>query len=350
MTAALSILDLAPVSAGSTRKQALDTAVKYAQVAEQAGYSRYWMAEHHGSATFMSSATALLLGRAAEHTSSIRLGSGGVMLPNHSPLMVAEYYGTLATIYGDRIDLGLGRAPGTDPVTAAELRRGGADLNDFAVDVLKLTQFLGGSDEAKVEDGVSGAGAAVLGLQARPNQIHRVVRAIPGEGTNIPIWMLGSSTGGAQVAAELGLPFSFASHFAPQQLSTALQVYRTNFRKNARTAQVKQPTVMAGVNIMVADTEKEAHFQATTYKRLQEQLRFGSTGPLQEPSWENVEVWNNPGIDPTHIIGTPDTVAEKIGQFVEAYSLDEVIISCNSYDPAVKEAAITNVAKEWGLG
>lgn len=349
MTVPLSILDLAPVSAGSTRKQALDNAVHFAQTVEQAGYHRYWMAEHHGSATFMSSATALLLGRTAEHTSSIRLGSGGVMLPNHAPLMVAEYYGTLATIYGDRIDLGLGRAPGTDPITASELRRGGSDLNDFATDVLKLTQFLGGSDEVRDEEGVSGAQASVLGLQVNPNRLHRTVRAIPGEGTNVPLWMLGSSTGGAQVAAELGLPFSFASHFAPQQLSVALQVYRTHFKKNARTAQVKEPTVMAGVNVMVAETEREAHYQATTYKKMQEQIRFGSTGPLQPPSWEGVEVWQNPGIDPTGIIGTPDTVAEKIAQFVDIYSLDEVIVSCNAYDPSVREAAVTTLAKEWGL-
>lgn len=345
----LSILDLAPTSTGRTRKDALDDSLRLAQVAEQAGYQRYWMAEHHGSATFMSSATALLLGRAAEHTSSIRVGSGGVMLPNHAPLMVAEYYGTLATLYPGRIDLGLGRAPGTDPVTAAELRRGGADLNDFAVDVLKLQRFFSGSDEVGVDPGVSGAQASVLGMSVKPHQLHRTVRAIPGEGTHVPLWMLGSSTGGAQVAAELGLPFSFASHFAPTQISAALQVYRSRFKADAETAQVDRPVVMAGVNVMVADTEKEAQYQATTHKKLQSQLRFGSTGPLQAPSWDKVETWSNPGIDPTHIVGTPAMVAEKIGQFVEAFSLDEVIVTCYAFDPAVREKALVSLADEWGV-
>lgn len=347
MTVPLSVLDLAPTSTGRTRKQALDDSLRLAQTVEQAGYNRYWMAEHHGSATFMSSATALLLGRAAEHTSTIRVGSGGVMLPNHAPLMVAEYYGTLATIHGDRVDLGLGRAPGTDPVTAAELRRGGSDLNDFAADVLKLTNFFSGSDSVGVDEGVSGAQASVLGLSVSPSRFHRTVRAIPGEGTNVPLWMLGSSTGGAQVAAELGLPFSFASHFAPQQMSAALQTYRSRFKADADTAQVEKPTVMAGVNIMVAETEREAQYQATTHKNMQEQLRFGAAGPLQEPTWDMVETWSNPGIDPTHIIGTPDTVAQKINEFVDAFSLDEVIVSCYAFDPAVREKALTDLAKEW---
>lgn len=349
MTTPLSVLDLAPTSTGRTRKDALDDSVRLAQVAEQAGFKRFWLAEHHGSATFMSSATALLIGRAAEHTSTIRVGSGGVMLPNHAPLMVAEYYGTLATLYPDRIDLGLGRAPGTDPVTAAELRRGKAELNDFAADVLKLQNFFSGSDEVSIAPGVSGAQASVLGASVRPYQIHRAVRAIPGEGTNVPLWMLGSSTGGAQVAAELGLPFSFASHFAPTQISAALQVYRNGFKAEAETAQVDKPTVMAGVNIMVAETEKEAQFQATTHKKLQSQLRFGSTGPLQAPTWEGVETWSNPGIDPTHIVGTPASVAEKIGQFAEAFSLDEVIVTCYAFDPAVREKALVRLSQEWSV-
>ena len=347
MTASLSILDLAPTSTGRTRKDALDDSLRLAQAAEQAGYRRFWLAEHHGSATFMSSATALLIGRAAEHTSTIRVGSGGVMLPNHAPLMVAEYYGTLATLYPERIDLGLGRAPGTDPVTAAELRRGRSDLNDFAADVLKLQNFFAGNDDVGVDPGVSGAQASVLGLSVRPYQIHRSVRAIPGEGTNVPLWMLGSSTGGAQVAAELGLPFSFASHFAPTQISAALQVYRNGFKADAETAQVTAPTVMAGVNVMVADTEKEAQFLATTHKKLQSQLRFGSTGPLQAPSWDGVETRTSPGIDPTLIVGTPVTVAEKIDQFAQAFSLDEVIVTCYAFDPAIREKALVSLADEW---
>lgn len=347
MTVPLSILDLAPTSTGRSRRDALDDSLRLAQVAEQAGYKRFWMAEHHGSATFMSSATALLLGRAAEHTSTIRVGSGGVMLPNHSPLMVAEYYGTLATLYPDRVDLGLGRAPGTDPVTAAELRRGGADLNDFAADVLKLKRFFGGSDDATVDHGVPGSQASTLGIEPRAHQIRRAVRAIPGEGTHVPLWMLGSSTGGAQVAAELGLPFSFASHFAPTHIAAALQIYRDRFKADAETAQVDRPTVMAGVNVMVAETDREAQYQASTHTKLQSQLRFGSTGPLQPPSWDGVGTRVNPGVDPTHIVGTPADVAERIGHFVEAFALDEIIVTCYAFDPAVRENALVSLAEEW---
>lgn len=342
MTTPLSILDLAPASVGRTRKEALDDSLRLAQAAEQAGFHRFWMAEHHGSSTFMSSATALLLGRAAEHTSTIRVGSGGVMLPNHSPLMVAEYYGTLATLYPDRVDLGLGRAPGTDPVTAAELRRGGSDLNDVAADVLKLQRFFGDIEQG---DGVSGAQASVLGLSVNPQHLHRTVRAIPGEGTHVPLWMLGSSTGGAQVAAELGLPFSFASHFAPTHMSAALSVYRNRFRTDAETAQVSQPTVMAGVNVMVADTEEKALYLATTHRALQNQLRFGAAGPLQPPAEEKVEPL--PRNDPRLIVGTPGSVAEQIGRFVDMHALDEVILTCYAYDPAAREESLVSLAREW---
>lgn len=344
MTRSLSILDLAPTSAGSGRKDALDASLRLAQAGEQAGYHRYWMAEHHGSATFMSSATSLLLARAGEHTSTIRLGSGGVMLPNHAPLMVAEYYGTLATLYPDRIDLGLGRAPGTDPVTAAELRRGGSELNDFAQDVLKLKKFLAASEVDWMPD-ASGAEAAAFGL-SRPSR--SAVRAIPGEGTEVPIWMLGSSTGGARVAAELGLPFSFASHFAPQQISDAVAMYRAHFNSSADTAEVVRPVVMAGVNVMVAESTGEAAYQFTTSRHLKEQIRYGISNPLAKPTKDDV-VMPGDNIDPTGIVGSPDVVAEKMAVFADAYEIDELIVTCYAHDPAVRIKSYELLAKEWGL-
>ena len=217
------------------RSTAFDHTRTLAADVDRLGYKRLWVAEHHGSTTFMASASSVVLADLAHHTERIRLGSGGVMLPNHAPLMVAEYYGTLATLYGDRFDLGIGRAPGTDPMTAAALRRGEPDLNSFASDVVAIIDLLG-----------------------EPRSLPGGVRAIPGEGTNVPVWMLGSSTGGAQVAAALGLPYSFASHFAPQQIREALQVYREHFQADVRTAQVDRPTVMAGANVVIADTQAEA--------------------------------------------------------------------------------------------
>ncbi|BDZ59780.1 MsnO8 family LLM class oxidoreductase [Barrientosiimonas endolithica] len=190
----LSVLDLVPVASGTGAREAINQSLKLARLADSLGYQRYWYAEHHNSVAFASSATSLLIGRAAEHTERIRLGSGGVMLPNHSPLMVAEYYGTLAEMYGDRIDLGLGRAPGTDPITAAALRRGAATTDTFVQDVVDLHRYLAPRDE---------------------EQLRQQVRALPGQGTQVPLWMLGSSLDGAAVAAYLGLPYAFASHFAP---------------------------------------------------------------------------------------------------------------------------------------
>jgi luciferase family oxidoreductase group 1 len=234
-----------------TPADALRASTELAREVDRLGYHRFWVAEHHGSEAFMASATAVLLGHVAEHTQRIRLGSGGVMLPNHAPLMVAEYYGTLATLHGDRIDLGIGRAPGTDPMTAAALQRGSGQLDTFAQDVLDLVGYLG---EPR-------AGARV--------------RALPGEGTRVPIWMLGSSTGGAQVAAALGLPFSFASHFAPQQMREALATYRERFRADAPTAQVDRPTVMAGINVVAAPTQAEAEHLFTTAQLMAARIRTG---------------------------------------------------------------------------
>lgn len=346
MAVPLSVLDLAPVSTGHTRSEALNQSLDLAIAAEQAGYFRYWMAEHHGSPTFMSSATALLLGRAAEHTSTIRLGSGGVMLPNHAPLMVAEYYGTLATIYGDRIDLGLGRAPGTDPVTAAELKRGDADLRDFSQDVQKLQKYLAPAEPGGFK-GVSGAEAGVLGVSVKPYQLRRTIRAIPGEGTQVPLWVLGSSTGGAQVAAELGLPFSFASHFAPGHINAALQVYREKFNSLAETAEIPQPRVMAGINVMVCEDANEAHFQFTTNTKLRSDLFFGMSRPLTAPRADRVDRKKAEGVDPTAFVGNPAQVVEKIDEFVTEHGIDELIVTCYAFDPETRRTSYELLAKEY---
>lgn len=332
----LSVLDLVPVSHGMTDQEAFASSLDLARDADRLGFHRLWMAEHHGSDAFLSSATSLLLGRAAEHTSRIRLGSGGVMLPNHAPLMVAEYYGTLASIYGDRIDLGLGRAPGTDPMTAAALRRGTGELDTFARDVLDLVHYLG-PREARPE---------------KPGQ----VRALPGEGTEVPIWMLGSSTGGAQVAAALGLPFSFASHFSGPGMDTALRVYRERFTPDAPTAQVDRPTVMAGANVIVADTMAEAERLHTTSALMTVRLRTGQIAPLDPPVDKLADVLPPQLLDVApdphgfaRFVGTPETVVAELEEFVAVHDLDEVITVTYTHDPAARRRSFELLADAWGL-
>ncbi|WP_122262155.1 LLM class flavin-dependent oxidoreductase [Ornithinimicrobium cerasi] len=327
----LSVLDLAPRSQGMTPREAIEESTLLAQEAEALGYRRFWMAEHHGSDTFMSSATALLLGHMAQHTSHIRLGSGGVMLPNHSSLMVAEYYGTLATLYGDRFDLGLGRAPGTDPMTAAALARTSGQLHDFAAEVTALHDYLG----------MPRAGARV--------------RAIPGEGTRVPLWVLGSSTGGAQVAAALGLPFSFASHFAPDQLREALLVYRSRFNADAGTAQVERPTVMAGVNVLVAPTQAEADRLFTTAQLMAIRIRSGQPAPLDPPVDDLAAVVPEQllGLAQAHqavrAVGTPESVVSALEGFVQDHQLDELIVTTYTYDPVLRRRSYQLLAQAWGL-
>lgn len=335
----LSILDLAPVSAGSTPAQALADSTLLAQAAEKAGYERFWMAEHHGSVTFASSATAVLLAHVASHTESIRVGSGGVMLPNHSPLMVAEYYGTLATLYGDRIDLGLGRAPGTDPITAAALSRGSGELRDFASDVAEI--------------------ATLLGDRENPGRDGLRVRALPGEGTNVPLWMLGSSLGGAQVAAVLGLPFSFASHFAPAAIEQALGLYREHFSAEAPTAQISSPRTMAGVNVIVAPTTEEAEHLATTSTALRRRIMTGRLAPLDPPGTDMLDslTGTGPAFAPTgggvdlsfSAFGTPDEVVTTLQGLVDRYDLDELIVTTYTWDPALRRRSYDMLAAAWGL-
>lgn len=341
----LSILDRAPVSAGMTRAEALAASRQLAITADGGGYQRYWMAEHHSSETFVSSATSLLLGHLAEHTARLRLGAGGVMLPNHAPLMVAEYYGTLATLYGDRFDLGLGRAPGTGPATARALRRGGAELRDFAADVSELAQYFGhvGGDD---ED----AAAA----QARyVNPALEGVRAIPGDDTRVPLWILGSSTGGAQVAAALGLPFSFASHFAPAQMRDAIEIYHRYFNADAPTAQVPAPYVMACVNVLVAPSDEEAAFLYTSAIQLQAAIRTGKLGPIQPPVHDLDDVLDSRLTNllaqsrSIAAVGSPATVVSYLEDFVAEYDLDELITATDTFDPALRIRSYEMLDEAW---
>ena len=252
-----SVLDLSPVPQGSTPGDALRNSRRLAQHVEALGFTRFWMAEHHNMVGIASAATSVALGYVAEGTKTIRLGAGGVMLPNHAPLVIAEQFGTLETLYPGRIDLGLGRAPGTDMNTARALRRTlVGDENRFPDDVLELMAYF----------------ADVLPGQS--------VRAVPGAGLKVPIWILGSSTFGAQVAAALGLPFGFASHFAPAMMEQAVAIYRARFQPSE---QLQRPHVMLGINVFAADTDEQAELLASSQQQAFVNLRTGRPGPLPPP-------------------------------------------------------------------
>jgi luciferase family oxidoreductase group 1 len=252
-----SILDLSPIAQGATPTDALHRSLDLAQHAERWGYRRYWLAEHHNMTGIASAATAVVIGYVAGGTKTIRVGSGGVMLPNHSPLVIAEQFGTLASLYPNRIDLGLGRAPGTDMLTAQALRRDpSAGADRFPEDVQELQTYL------------------------EPLQPGQKIQAVPGAGTQIPIWLLGSSLFSAQLAAFLGLPFAFASHFAPGALIQALEVYRRKFRPSR---QLDQPYTMIGVNVFAAETDREARHQFTSVQQAFINLRRGAPGPVPAP-------------------------------------------------------------------
>lgn len=250
-----SVLDLAPVPEGSDAREALANAAALAQHAEAAGYTRYWLAEHHNMPGIASAATAVVIGHVAAATRTIRVGAGGIMLPNHAPLVVAEQFGTLATLFPGRIDLGLGRAPGTDQATARALRRYMAGADTFPDDVVELLGFLGDNPDSPV-------------------------RAYPGTGTHVPVWILGSSTFGAQLAAYLGLPYAFASHFAPDFLHQAVATYRAQFRPSAW---LDQPYVMMGMGCFAADTDAEATFLRSSMQLAFANLRSGRPGKLPRP-------------------------------------------------------------------
>ena len=313
---ALSMLDLVSVREGSTVAEALAICLRTAQHAERLGFKRYWMAEHHNMPGIASSATAVLVGYVAGGTTTIRVGSGGVMLPNHAPLVVAEAFGTLAELYPNRIDLGLGRAPGTDQATMRALRRERTETaDDFPQDVAELQRLLG------------------------PVQTGQRLIAMPGANTNVPIWLLGSSLFSAQLAAERGLPYAFASHFAPRMLLQAIALYRQNFRPSATLA---KPYVTIGVPLIAAPTDEEADYLASsTYQRVLGILTGARLG-LQPPT-ENFMAQRHPqeraaigDFLAAAVIGDPDTVRERLSALAEATNADEFMLVCDIYDPALR--------------
>jgi len=312
MTIPFSLLDLAPIAEGASLADALENSRRLAVQAEKSGYHRIWLAEHHGMHGVASSATAVVLGHIAAATTSIRVGSGGVMLPNHSPLVIAEQFGTLATLFPDRVDLGLGRAPGTDMATAHALRRHlNSDVDNYPEDIRELQHYLGS-----------------------PQEGQRVI-AIPGANTHIPLWLLGSSLYSAQLAAKFGLPYSFASHFAPDQLFDAMNLYRSTFQAST---QCQKPYVMAGVMAVVADTDEEAKYLFTSVQQQFMNMRQGINRPFARPVDDLSQICTDADqamlshILRYALVGSPQTVADKLNQFIEATEVDELIVSMPIHD------------------
>ena len=313
----LSVLDLSPIKQGSNAGAALQESLGLAQTAERLGYRRYWMAEHHNMPGIASAATAVALAHVASATKSIRVGAGGIMLPNHAPLIIAEQFGTLAALHPGRIDLGLGRAPGTDPRTAIALRRNlGGDVDRFPQDVQELLHYFG---------------------DAAPGQ---AVRAIPGEGTHVPVWILGSSHYGAQLAAALGLPYAFASHFAPDDLAFATQLYRRDFRPSPW---LDKPYVMLGLNVFAAETDDEAQLLFTSLQQAFVNLRSGMPGQLPPPLDGYADT-----LDPRRaellahvlrcaIVGGRQTVRSGLDQFIAQYRPDEIMVTAQIFDAAARQ-------------
>ena len=311
----LSILDLAPIAQGSTAADALHNARSLAQHAEGWGYRRYWLAEHHNMTGIASAATAVAVGYVAEGTQTIRVGAGGVMLPNHSPLVIAEQFGTLASLYPGRIDLGLGRAPGSDGRTQHALRRDPMASDTFPQDVVELQ---------------------ALFAPARPNQ---AVQAVPGAGLQVPLWILGSSTYGAQLAAMLGLPYAFASHFAPDMLMPALQVYRARF---SPSEQLDRPHAMVGVNVVVADTDAEAAMLFTSIQQRFVDMFRNTRGKLAPPIptmdgyWSAAEEAQASAMLACSFVGSPETVQRGLEGFLAQTGADKLMVACAMYEHSAR--------------
>jgi len=321
----LSILDLAPILQDSTAAQAFHNTLDLAQHAEKWGYQRYWLAEHHSMPGIASAATAVVIGYVAGGTATIRVGAGGIMLPNHTPLVIAEQFGTLESLYPGRIDLGLGRAPGTDQQTARALRRELGPSDDrFPRDVLELQHYF---------------------ETATPGQ---VVRAVPGAGLNVPIWLLGSSLFSAQLAALLGLPYVFASHFSPDDLMTALALYRSKFQPSAA---LKTPYAMAGINVFAADTDEAAQLLFTSVQQQFINLRRGRPGPLNPPLestdglWTDQERQNVAHTLRESIIGSPEKVRRGMAAFSEKTGVDELMVTGQIYDHRARLRSFEIVAQ-----
>ncbi|MBE7218173.1 MAG: LLM class flavin-dependent oxidoreductase [Caulobacteraceae bacterium] len=327
----LSVLDLAPVPEGSDAGQALRNSAALARHAEELGYCRYWMAEHHGMPGIASAATAVCLAHVAAATSTIRVGAGGVMLPNHAPLTIAEQFGTLAALHPGRIDLGLGRAPGTEMMTARALRRTlQGDVDSFPQDVLELQAYF----------------AAPAAADA-----PRHVRATPGEGLEVPLWILGSSLYGAQLAAALGLPYAFASHFAPAEMENAVAIYRERFRPSA---QLDRPYVMLGLNVFAADTRAEAAALFTSLQQAFVNLRSGRPGKLPAP---DATYPDRLGPDAqallqhalsASVVGDARDVREGVAAFAARTGADELMVTAQIHDPAARRRSFALLAEAMG--
>lgn len=319
-----SILELGRVRRGGDRRAALDEARALARHAETLGYERFWVAEHHNMSSVSTAATALVIQHIAAGTTSIRVGAGGIMLPNHAPYVIAEQFGTLATLFPDRIDLGLGRAPGTDQMTLRALRRDPDNSDRFPQDVLELQAFLG---------------------PVKPGQR---IEAVPGSNTHVPLWILGSSLFGAQLAAQLGLPYGFASHFAPQALDLAVQLYRERFKPSA---QLRAPYVLVGLNVIAADTDQEARRLATSQQMSFADM-FRGTRTLLQPPIDDIESYWSPSekaqaqqMLACSVIGGPATVRQGIQSMIDRTGADELMIVSDIFDPAKRLKSFTLIAE-----
>lgn len=320
-----SVLDLSPIVRGNTATDALRNTLALAQHAEKLGFRRFWLAEHHNNPGIASAATAVVIGYVAGGTQTIRVGSGGVMLPNHSPLVIAEQFGTLASLYPGRIDLGLGRAPGTDQLTARALRRDHMNNADtFPQDVEELRALFG------------------------PVQPGQRIRAVPGAGLEVPLWILGSSLFGAQLAAMLGLPFGFASHFAPDMLMQALDIYRERFQPST---QLEKPHAMVVANVVAADTDEAARYQFTSVQQSMTNLLRGVPGMMQPPIddidsyWSASEKAGAQRMLRYAISGSPATVQSRLRSFIAETAADELMVTSHLYDPAVARRSLDIVAQ-----
>ncbi|MDO5641807.1 MAG: LLM class flavin-dependent oxidoreductase [Paracoccus sp. (in: a-proteobacteria)] len=321
-----SILDLAPVPEGTETAEAIAMSVALARMADGLNYHRYWLAEHHNMIGIASAATSVLIGHIAAHTSRIRVGAGGVMLPNHSPLSIAEQFGTLATLFGPRIDLGLGRAPGGDGAVFRALRKTPDMAENFPHDVLELISYLGDATP----------GAPVI--------------AHPGQGTHVPVWMLGSSLFGAQLAAMLGLPYAFASHFAPAALDEALPLYRETFQPAARAEAETGPHFMLAVNVIAADTDQQAQFLQSSQQLAFARLRSGRPGKLPRPTDDLSEI--TPPVARmvgqalrVSAVGSPATVRDQLAGLIAAYRPDELILTGQIHDPQARQKSFRIAAE-----
>ncbi|MEI4770618.1 LLM class flavin-dependent oxidoreductase [Psychrobacillus sp. FJAT-51614] len=321
----ISVLNLAPIRNGQGPKEAIDAMVDLAQATEKMGYTRYWIAEHHNTSTLVSSATSILIKHTLENTEHIRVGSGGIMLPNHSPLVVAEQFGTMATLYPNRLDLGLGRAPGTDMLTANALRRSQKDsVYTFPEDVKSLLKYF------------------------EQEELQGYIKAYPGVGTNIPIYILGSSTDSAVLAAKLGLPYVFASHFAPRHMEEAISIYRNRFQPSKY---LEAPYMVVCLNVIAAESDEEAKFESTTMQQFFLNVVRGSQVPLSPPVENMDSLWSPSekematSMSSMILLGDKQSIREQLTDFQEKYNVDEIMAVSYIYDPA-KQKRSYEILKE----